>query len=93
MQQTVMPLASPPEELAGVRIQLDKPFNHVTELEVGWLDAEKYPDYALANGSLWYFSVDAELPGTTEQQYNDAWELFRSRGIELLTKTLGLSSW
>lgn len=72
LEQTVIPLYSPPPELAGIRLQLNDHFHFVEELEIGWFDAEEATDYALANDSLWYLEIKVAMPGTTEEQYHRA---------------------
>ena len=87
-QQAVIPVSSPPEELVGLRIRLTDRFQFVEAVEVGWFDAEKDVDYALANDSLRYLDMTVRRPGTGEEQYNRAWNIFRREQIEPLAATL-----
>jgi hypothetical protein len=92
-KRTVIPLSSPPAELAGIRFQLDNSFHFVEGLQVGWFDAEKDADYTLANDSLWYLEITVGLPGASEKQYDRAWDAFRKTRVETLANLLEKSSW
>lgn len=76
-----------------MRLELGDGFHCVKNMEIGWFDAEKDVDYELANRSLWYLQMTIGFPGTTESQYDRAWQVFRDRGVDGLTKSLALSSW
>jgi hypothetical protein len=90
---TVIPIASPPKSLAWFRLELSENLHHIEEAQVGWFDYEEYPDYTLTNDSLWYLSVHIAIQNTTEKQYDQAWDIFRKRGIPKLMDSLHLSSW
>lgn len=92
-QQTVIPVYAPPAELARLRIHVTDKLQFVETVEVGWFDAERDVDYALANDSLWYLGMTVRRPGTTEEQYNRAWDIFRKEQVEALAAALGHSSW
>lgn len=92
-KQTVIPIYSPPPELAGLRYQLDSPLLFVEELEFGWFDADENIDYSLANRSLWYFAISATHPTPSEREYDRAWNAFRKVHVEGLASMLGKSSW
>ena len=93
VEDAVIPVARIPEHIASLEIEMPTKPRHVDEIRIGWLGPEEYPDFELTNPSRCYLEMKIETPGTTESEYNAAWESFRKEGIPLCLRKLQLQTW
>ena len=89
----IITVVDPPKSVAMFRVDLGTSFTFVETMEILWLAHEECIEYELANKSRYILKLDVSVPDTSEEEYDAAWKLFRERGADGLTATLGLSSW
>ena len=89
----VISLFTYPEEVARLRPKLTEPFKFILTTEIGWLEYEKFPDYALANKSQWFLDILIETKGLSPKHFEMSYHNFRNEVADRIAQLLGNGSW